>query len=180
MDNWYVITGGPGAGKTTLLSQLQENGFSTVAEDARRIIQQETASGGDGLPWKNSRRYTMLMLQESTETYACMLRSDSSKIHFFDRGILDAFCYADMMAIDLPIDVKLAAFKLRYNRKVFILPPWREIYRNDRERKQDWQQALLTYEKMKVTYHKYGYRLIEVPKESPLKRAEFVLGEIGH
>ena len=44
-----------------------------------------------------------------------------------------------------------------YNPIVFILPPWKEIYQTDNERKQDWQEAEHTYFQMKSTYEKYGY-----------------------
>lgn len=34
----YVITGGPGVGKTTLIERLKQAGYSTVEEQARKII----------------------------------------------------------------------------------------------------------------------------------------------
>jgi len=65
-----------------------------------------------------------------------------------------------------------------YNRKVFILPPWEDIYQTDDERKQTWEEAIYTFEKMKQTYLEYGYEIIEVPKISIEKRCEFILYHI--
>ncbi|GHE32097.1 AAA family ATPase [Sphingobacterium griseoflavum] len=178
MDNFYVITGGPGVGKTTLLHELGKSGFRTVAEDARRIIQDEIKNDGDGVPWKNKAYYTVLMLQASVEQYVLYRDSDDREIHFFDRGILDACCYAEMMHIDMPDDVQYAAARLRYNRKVFILPPWKEIYKHDEERRQDWREAVYTYEAIQSTYRTHGYELIEVPKESVQHRVDFVVSQI--
>ncbi|MFD2599069.1 AAA family ATPase [Sphingobacterium corticis] len=179
MDNFYVITGGPGVGKTTLLTELEKVGFRIVHEDARRIIQNEVKKGGDGLPWKNKAYYTKLMIEESIKTYKLLSESGSSDIHFFDRGIFDAFCYADMIGIDIEDHLKKAVSDIRYNRKVFLLPPWKRIYENDNERKQEWNEAISTYNAMKLTYRKYGYELMEVPIGTIANRADFVISQIG-
>lgn len=65
-----------------------------------------------------------------------------------------------------------------YNRKVFILPPWLDIYETDNERKQTWEEAVYTFDKMKQTYLDFGYNVIEVPKETVGKRCEFILDNI--
>jgi predicted ATPase len=70
------------------------------------------------------------------------------------------------------------AWRLRYNKRVFIAPPWREIFGNDEERRQSWSVAVRTYEIMVETYSDYGYELIEVPRAPVEERVEFVMGEI--
>jgi len=65
-----------------------------------------------------------------------------------------------------------------YNRKVFILPAWEEIYQKDNERKQTWGEAVYTFDKMKQTYLEYGYEVIEVHKNSVNNRCEFILNQI--
>ncbi|RZK34528.1 MAG: ATPase [Pedobacter sp.] len=179
MDNFYVITGGPGVGKTTLLTELENVGFKIAHEEARRIIQNEVEIGGDGLPWKNRVYYTKLMIEESIKTYKLHSESGPSDIHFFDRGILDAICYADMMGLDIEDRLKTAVSDFRYNQKVFLLPPWKKIYEKDNERKQDWDEAISTYSAMKLTYHRYGYELIEVPTGAITNRANFIISQIG-
>jgi predicted ATPase len=57
---------------------------------------------------------------------------------------------------------------------VFLAPPWREIYRTDSERKQDFAEAERTYRGLWETYEECGYRLIELPKLEPIARARFV------
>ncbi len=47
---FYIITGGPGVGKTSLIEELNRQGFSTVSEDARRIIKEQVGLGEDGVP----------------------------------------------------------------------------------------------------------------------------------
>jgi predicted ATPase len=68
-----------------------------------------------------------------------------------------------------------AAEIFRYHRKVFIAPPWQEIFQNDNERKQDFDEAERTYEAMIETYKAQGYELVELPRASVEDRAHFVL-----
>ncbi len=56
-----------------------------------------------------------------------------------------------------------AAEELRYNRTVFIAPPWREIYANDTERKQDWAESVATHDAMVLAYEALGYDLVPLP-----------------
>ncbi|MCH5600298.1 AAA family ATPase [Niabella ginsengisoli] len=174
-SKYYIITGGPGVGKTTLLRHLNIYGFTTVPEDARRIIKEQLASSGDALPWLDKSKYAIYMYEAAKRSYQNVQSQD---VVFFDRSILDAVCYMIMENILLPqnIDVELAA--CRYNKQVFILPPWKEIYKTDSERKQQWEEAVYTFDKMKQTYHDFGYKTIEVPKETVEKRMAFVLEHI--
>ena len=60
--NFYIFTGGPGSGKSTVLEILKNKGYLTVNEVAREIIKNQVRTGGDALPWKNTVRYSNLML----------------------------------------------------------------------------------------------------------------------
>ncbi|EJL68399.1 AAA family ATPase [Chryseobacterium populi] len=171
-SNFYVITGGPGVGKTTVLNELKKKGYTTVPENAREIIQEQVRNNGEGLPWKNRELYTSLMINAAVESFKSFFSTTDTV--FFDRGILDSFCYADMMSLKISDEMKDIAQNLRYNQKVFILPPWPEIYTTDDERKQTWEEALNTFDIMKKTYSGYGYRLIDVPLESVENRVKFI------
>ena len=67
------------------------------------------------------------------------------------------------------------AWRLRYNRRVFIAPPWKEIFGRDDERRQDWHVAVRTYEIMAETYSGLGYELIELPRTPVDERTDFVI-----
>ncbi len=175
MKRLIVITGGPGVGKTTLLDALASDGYKTVPEAARKIISQQVAQDGDALPWKNQQSYTNSMIEAAVSDYQTVLEADGESICFFDRGVLDAVCYAAMIGYTLPEEVMKKVLQCQYDTKVFILPPWKEIYETDTERKQNWEEAEQTYWYMKNTYKKFGYELIDVPPSEVRERKQFVL-----
>lgn len=176
-NNYYIITGGPGVGKTTLIQALCDKGYHIVAEDARKIIKRELTLKGNGVPWKNKIRYTQLMLEASVNSYASLPKNDQT-IYFFDRGILDAICYAKMINLNITTAMDNLVINHLYNLKVFILPPWFSIYKNDNERKQSWEEAVDTFEILKKTYTDYGYELLEVPLGTVEERVAYILEQI--
>lgn len=127
MKNLFVITGGPGAGKTTLLNALSANGYKTIPEAARAIIREEIETNGDALPWKNKQFYTDKMIAASILDYNRATASQPNEICFFDRGILDAVCYADMIGYVLSKETMEKVLNCPYNTKVFILPPGKKF-----------------------------------------------------
>lgn len=175
--NFYILTGGPGSGKTTLLKALQQDGYAVVPEVAREIIQNQMKTGGNALPWKDTSLYTQLMLEGSVKSYTDRL--ENNEILFFDRGIPDTLCYSALIGNGISEAMHTYATMYRYNPKVFILPPWLEIYETDNERKQNWEEAEMTYHHLKTTYEKYRYEVIDVPKTSVENRKRFVLEVIN-
>jgi predicted ATPase len=67
----------------------------------------------------------------------------------------------------------------RYNKTIFFLSPWKEIYTMDDERKQSWEEAVVSSELNAEIYRRFNYTLINVPNDSPEKRADFILSWIG-
>jgi len=177
--NLFVITGGPGVGKTTLINELKDAGFLVVEEDARKIIQAQMLKDGDALPWKNKTLYAKLMFEASLHSYEIVEQKQHLGTVFFDRGILDAICYMNMENIPISTTVNEIALSNPYASQAFILPPWKEIYQTDNERKQTWEEAMFTFEKMKETYINYGYQVIELPKTDVKTRREFIEKEIN-
>ncbi len=179
-NHFYVITGGPGVGKTTLLNELVRRGFRCVPEVAREIIREQVRTGGDGLPWKNREYYIQLMLKRSIESYRQVERKGwQSDAVFFDRGIIDTLCYATLIGLGVSQKMDNYANHYRYHPTVFILPPWKEIYQTDSERKQGWEEAVSTYRHMGKIYRKYAYEITEVPKAPVERRVDFILAAIN-
>lgn len=175
-DHFFVITGGPGAGKTTLLSALGAAGYATSVEAGRAIILDQAAIGGSALPWADRLLYAELMLAFEMQSYR--QASSASGPVIFDRGIPDALGYLRLIGGDAKHHFTKAAGIFRYNPCVFIAPPWEEIFTQDSERKQDFDEAVRTYEALSAVYRDCGYELVELPRCPVQGRVEFVTREI--
>lgn len=174
--NLFVISGGPGAGKTTVLHELARLGFRYAPEVARQIIQEQLRSGGNALPWSDCQTYTDLMLQRSIESFK--KHTPASEPLFADRGIPDTLGYARLIGLDHTGYIENACRRYRYAALVFLAPPWKEIYRRDSERKQDFIEADRTYQYMIEAYRECGYETIELPKLTAAARAKFILDRL--
>lgn len=174
-SNFYAITGSPSSGKTTLIKALKEKGYITVPEIARRIIQEQQKIKGEIVPWKNKNQYKEVMVNESIKSfYDNHKKGFENDPIFFDRGFLDSFCYTELIGSVITNEMNFYGNNLRYNKNVFMLKPWKEIYCNDSQRKQNWEEAVLTYKKLSDIYHRYHYNIIELPNTTVKKRVEFI------
>lgn len=170
---FFVITGGPGSGKSTLIDDLQGRGYARTMEAGRGVIQDQVAIGGSALPWSDPLAFSELMLSWELRSYR--MAQDLHGLVFFDRGIPDVAGYLRLLNLRVPDHVDKAARSFRYDRRVFIAPPWEEIFEQDQERKQDFDEAVRTCEVMIATYTAYDYELIEIPRFTVEERVQFVL-----
>lgn len=173
--NKYIITGGPGSGKTTLLTALQHKGFNCSEEASRQVIIEEVAKGSTCLPWINLSCFANKTLERMIEQYL----SSPSNVTFFDRGIPDIIAYLKLA--ELPVaDCYFKSLETHtYHRTAFILPPWKEIYLNDPERWQTFEESVAIYHSLKETYESLDFTLIELSKTTVAERMRIVEASIG-
>jgi predicted ATPase len=176
-QRFFVITGGPGSGKSALIEALQESGYVTSVEAGRGIIRDQVAIRGNALPWSEPLLFAEMMLSWEMRSYH-MAQNESGTV-FFDRGVPDVLGYLRVLSLPVPDHMQRAADAFRYNRRVFIAPPWQEIFRQDRERKQGFDEAKRTHDAMVATYTALGHDLVEIPRSPVEARARFVLNNIG-
>jgi len=176
-DRLFVITGGPGSGKSTLIDALAGRGICNMPEAGRAIIQDQVAIGGEALPWSDRRAFAELMLSWEIRSYRAALKLSGSVI--FDRGVPDVVGYLRVSNLPIPSHVDKAARIFRYHHRVFVAPPWPEIFARDAERKQSFEEARATYEAMAETYSALGYQLVPLPLASVEERVQFVLAAIA-
>lgn len=174
--NFFIFTGGPGSGKTTTLTALEKQNYKVIPEVARPIIQHQQVIGGNALHTGDRDAFLNLMLTTSIQDYQYMQHEKTAV--FFDRGIPDLIGYAKAFCKKESRAVSEAVANYRYNKTVFIFPPWEEIYKNDRERQQDFTESLETYLVLKEAYLNCDYDLVEIPKTSVEKRIEFILSTL--
>lgn len=166
-----AITGGPCSGKSTLINSLAQRNYQTIPEASRIIIERESASNTDCLPWKNLQKFqnTLSQLQLDLEN------SINNGIIFSDRGIIDGHAYSKLDNIIVP--------QLIYNfgnnryHQVFILETIPD-YQTDSSRRESLEQAIKIHNRIKESYLEFGYNPINVPFLPPEQRTDFVLNHI--
>jgi len=171
--NFYVITGASGGGKSTLIAALHERGYRVVEEAGRGIVRDQLECGGDALPWEDRAAFRDLLLTRSMELFDSV--EERSAPVFFDRGIPEAIGYSTLIGSPLRAEALQEATARRYAPTVFVVPPWREIYVNDVERRKSWEEVMEEFTATAAAYRSLGYRLVDIPKAPVAARVSFVL-----
>lgn len=177
-EQLYVVTGGPGSGKSALIDALGARGVAVADEVGRAVIRQQVAIGGQGLPWADRALFAELMLSWEVRAHEAAVGGEVRPV-VFDRGVPDVLGYLTLSGLPVPDHVRTAAETCRYDAAVFVAPPWEAIFGPDAERKQDFAEAVRTFDMMTSVYAGLGYELVELPKASVQARAAFVMERIA-
>ena len=165
-----ILTGAPGTGKTTLLHAVRGKGYQIFSEVARELI-----SGGKIPPvWnkgKDDTAFGDLVLNERIKQFR---KAKKNEYHFYDRGIPDALVFSQLMKKQPSDQLKQAINEYRYSKKVFVLPPWKEIYHSDAVRKESFEQVLEIHDYTIEQYEKAGYSCVILPKCSVQERLKII------
>lgn len=171
-----LLIGGPGSGKTTVLNGLEKLGYTCYPEISREVTAEAQKSGIDQLFLKEPLLFSELLLKGRIKQFKNAL-TENDEIVFIDRGIPDVVAYLHYIGNDYP-ELFSAAGKEHTYSKIFILPPWEEIYISDNERYESFEQAQIIHTHLVETYKSYGYELIEVPKADLDTRINFILSNL--
>ena len=81
---------------------------------------------------------------------------------FFDRGLLDAAAALQHLTGE-PAPVILGQVH-RYHHRIFLVPPWPEIFVTDSERRHDLDAAIAEYQRLLNMYPSLGYEVTILPE----------------
>lgn len=146
MESRYVLLSGcSGGGKSTLLTELRRRGFTVVSEPGRRIVEAELRDGGGALPWIDLAAFAKRAMQMAADDRE-RVTGETGWV-FFDRRLIDA-AVALQHATGQPAEDLLASYSRHY-RKIFLTPPWPQIFVTDRERRHDFSHEISEYDRLK-------------------------------
>lgn len=171
-----VIIGGPGTGKSTIIDGLVAQGHCCYPEISREVTMEAQKQGIDQLFLEKPLLFSEMLLEGRIKQFKSALQ-ESHEVVFVDRGIPDVVAYLDFIGDSYPEHFIAACKQCKYS-KIFLLPPWEEIYTSDAERYENFEQATIIYKHLVETYKKYGYDLIEVPKDTVANRILYILDKI--
>lgn len=157
-----------------MLAELASRGHRVVEEPGRRIIAEELKGGGRALPWTDLRAFARRAVDLSLADRASV--ADWPGFVFLDRGLVDAAAILEYLGDSDAIEL---CYAHRYNRQVFLTPPWPQIYTADGERRHGLDEAVAEYERLQRVYPSLDYAVGVLPKRSVAQRADFILAALA-
>ena len=174
-----VITGGPSVGKTSLIKSLEELDYTCFPEVIREFTSEEsknkdyeTLTSNPIVFADDSLAFNKRLLAGRAQQYEAAEKM-VGKLAFFDRGLPDVLAYMDLFDQPYGEDFIKACTSMPYD-KVFILPPWKEIYSNDEGRFETYTEGEHLYQHLTNRYAAFGYDPVVVPTGSITERLDFI------
>jgi predicted ATPase len=174
----FVVSGCSGSGKSSLIDGLRSKGRTVVEEPGRRIVQEQLRRGGDALPWVNVQQFAQLCAEQSIRDFDAVAQYQSAV--FFDRSFIDVVAAVTRLGLAMPSMLEEALASRAFARKMFMSPPWRDLFSTDEERRHSFDDAMLEYSSLVATYKSLGYEIVELPKVSVSERVSYVVLHAAH
>ncbi|MEM9788569.1 MAG: AAA family ATPase [Pseudomonadota bacterium] len=168
-----VISGCSGGGKSSIIRALAAKGYTTFAEPGRHVVQTETACGGTGLPWVDPDHFAKLVVALGTGQWQA-----GAGLCFYDRSLIDAVTWYERQADPVADEIAALVGQYRYDRTVFLVPPWPETYVQDDERRHGLDAAINEYGALCESYPAKGYTTRIIPRLDIAARADWVIAAI--
>jgi predicted ATPase len=166
-----AVSGCSGGGKSALLDEMATRGYAVFPEPGRQVVKEELLVGGDALPWTDELRFAERCIARAAYFFN-MARPETGPV-LFDRSIVDVVAALERRGA-VPAHCAAAARAYRYGPRVFLVPPWRELFAADPERRHGFEAAVAEYEGLLRAYPAHGYTTLVVPKASVSERADFL------
>ena len=179
-----VVTGGPGTGKTSLINLLEKSGYYCFHEIVRSMTldakkkQEKDSYLSNPLAFVDNPESFNDQLLQARLAHFYKASELNEEIVFFDRGLPDVLAYMDYFNQSYGHKYIDVCETNRYD-MVFLFPPWEEIYVQDNERMESFQEAVQIQNSLEKAYASIGYEIHEVPYGTINERLKFVLNLLG-
>jgi predicted ATPase len=177
-DLLVVVSGCSGAGKSSLLQEMARRGYCVQPEPGRQVVKEQLFIDGDGLPWQNAVGFIELCVSRAMYFYNTAAPTDKPVL--FDRSFLDNIRGFADLGLPVPDSLKEASKRYRYAARVFMTPPWKELFANDAERRHTFEAAEAEYAALLQAYAANGYDIVLIPRGTVAARATFLERQLGY
>ena len=126
------------------------------------------------MPWIDPEAFARRAIEMALADRDAM--ADTKDWVFVDRGLVDAAAALSAVTGERLSEV---LSDRRYHRRVFLTPPWQEIYASDPERRHGWEAAVAEYERLAAIYPALGYDVFVLPRIPVTARADMVLERLA-
>ena len=171
-----VVSGCSGGGKSALLAEMAARGHPVFPEPGRQVVKEEMLIGGNALPWIDPAAFAERCIARAAYFFNSA-RPEAGPV-LFDRSIVDAVAALARLGA-LPPHCAAAARAYRYGPRVFMVPPWPELFAADPERRHGFDAAVAEYDDLMRAYPAHGYATELVPTVSVSTRADFLEAELA-
>lgn len=166
-----VISGAPGGGKTSIINGLKSKGYPIFEEYSRSLIAKRQKEGVENYFLQDPEAFSIAIFEGRLKQYLKADQSPTKKTFFYDRGLQDTFAYLKAIGkLTEGWEERIANYTYDF---VFLVNPWKEIYTQDAERLETFEQASHYYPFILETYSKQ-HQVIELPQTSVVERIEFI------
>ena len=166
-----VLTGSPSSGKTTTINSVHHAEISCYEEVSRTVISASQANGAQRPFLEHPLAFSEAIFESRLHDY---FKESNAPVQLYDRGIHDVVAYLHELGDDVPCSMNEDCINFTYD-KVFIFPPWEAIFKQDAQRKEDFNEANKLHNALVETYNAFGMECIEVPRVSVAKRLAFIV-----
>jgi predicted ATPase len=180
MQEKIVITGGPGTGKTSIIKELDKRNYFCYQEVIRELTLEaknegnlEDLSTNPIAKVNDSLGFNLKLLNGRINQFKDSNNLED-KIVFFDRGVADVLGYMDYFQQSYNAIFTDACKENMYT-KIFLLPPWEDIYVSDNERFESYKESVEIHFALRKIYENFGYTIIEVPFGTVKERTDYIL-----
>lgn len=121
--------------------------------------------------------FSQLLLEGRYKQFTEAEKHENTTV-FLDRGMPDVLAYMDFFGSAYPDNFTNTCRDNTYD-KIFILSPWKAIFKSDSVRYETFEQSEIIHKHLLDIYKKFNYHLIDIPFDTVEKRVDFIIDSLN-
>ena len=171
-----ILTGPPGTGKTSIIKNLKKLNFLCFDEVwSEEYENPSKKNDSDSIIEFSKHLFKKRKIQFE---YNIQSEKKNKEYFFYDRSLIDVVSYLKTYNKKIPENWIKYIEAQKYYKNVFYCPLWKDIYTNNKNRKENYNETIKIDQDMRQLYNNLGYKIKELPRLSVLNRVEFIFNNL--